>query len=70
VAKVGTKVVIMGNNLAGSTAVTFNGTPAKFNVAANSALVAVVHSGATSGLVPVTTPGSTLTSNVPFRVSP
>jgi len=64
------KVVIMGNNLKGSRAVTFNGTPAQFRVAANSAIVAVVPSGATSGLVSVTTPSNTLTSSVPFLVIP
>jgi hypothetical protein len=66
--KVGTTIVIMGNNLKGSTAVTFNGTAAEFRVAANSAIVATVPTGASSGLVSVTTPSSTLTSNVPFRV--
>jgi len=68
--KVGTTVVIMGNNLKGSTAVTFNGTEAQFRVAANSAVVATVPAGASSGLVSVTTPSSKLTSNLPFRVIP
>jgi uncharacterized repeat protein (TIGR03803 family) len=66
--KVGTTVVIMGNSLKGSTVVTFNGTPAEFRVAANSAIVATVPTGATSGTVSVTTPGGTLSSNVPFTV--
>lgn len=68
--KVGTTVVIMGNNLNGSTAVTFNGTAAQFRVAANSAIVATVPTGATSGLVSVTTPSGTLSSNVAFNVRP
>lgn len=68
--KVGTTVVIMGNNLKGSTAVTFNGTAAQFRVAANSAIVATVPTGATSGLVSVTIPSGTLTSNVAFTVRP
>jgi uncharacterized repeat protein (TIGR03803 family) len=68
--KVGTSVVIMGNNLSGSTAVTFNGTAAEFRMAANSAIVATVPVGATSGLVSVTTPSGTLTSNVGFTVRP
>jgi uncharacterized repeat protein (TIGR03803 family) len=68
--KVGTTVVIMGNNLKGSTAVTFNGTAAEFRVAGNSAIVATVPTGASSGLVSVTAPGGTLTSNVAFTVRP
>jgi hypothetical protein len=68
--KVGTRVVIMGDNLNGSTAVTFGGTPATFLVAANSAIVATVPTGATSGSVTVTTPTGTLTSNVAFVVRP
>lgn len=68
--KVGTTVVIMGNNLKGSTAVTFNGTAAEFRVAANSAIIATVPTGASSGLVSVTAPGGTLTSNVAFTVRP
>jgi uncharacterized repeat protein (TIGR03803 family) len=68
--KVGTRVVIMGDNLNGSTAVTFGGTPATFLVAANSAIVATVPTGATSGSVTVTTPTGTLTSNVAFIVRP
>jgi len=67
---VGTTVVIMGNSLKGSTAVTFNGTAAKFRVAANSAIVATVPTGATSGLVSVTTLKGTFTSNVAFTVRP
>ena len=66
--KVGTTVVTMGNNLKGSTAVTFNGTAAQFRVAVNSAIVAGVPAGASSGLVSVITPGGTLTSNVAFTV--
>jgi uncharacterized repeat protein (TIGR03803 family) len=68
--KVGTPVVIMGNNLTGSTAVTFNGTLARFRVATKGAIVAVVPTGATSGLVTVTGPGGTLTSNAVFTVRP
>ena len=68
--KVGTTVVIMGNNLKGSTAVTFNGAVAQFRVAANSAIVATVPTGASSGVISVSTPGGTLTSNVAFTVRP
>jgi uncharacterized repeat protein (TIGR03803 family) len=70
--KVGSAVVILGNNLTGATEVSFNGTPATFTVfKAGTALKAVVPKGATTGTVTVTTAGSgTLTSNVVFRVRP
>ena len=66
---VGTPVIILGNNLTGSTSVTFNGTPAMFTVSA-SEITTNVPDGATTGTVQVTTPGGTLASNVPFRVTP
>lgn len=68
--KVGTQVVILGNNLKGSTAVTFNGTPAQFRVAGKSAILAVVPTGATSGFISVATPKGALSSNVQFVVTP
>jgi uncharacterized repeat protein (TIGR03803 family) len=69
IGKVGAKVVILGNNLEGATAVSFNGTPATFT-ASNSAIQTTVPRGATTGAVTVTTPSGTLTSNVVFRVRP
>jgi len=65
--KVGTKVTILGNNLTGSTSVTFNGAPAGFT-AHGTYITTTVPSGATTGFVRVTTPSGTLTSNVKFRV--
>jgi uncharacterized repeat protein (TIGR03803 family) len=62
------KVVILGNNLAGTTSVAFNGTAATFTVVSPSEITATVPSGATTGPVVVTTPGGALTSNVSFRV--
>jgi len=67
--KVGSKVVILGNGLTGTTSVTFNGTSTTFAVnSTGTAITATVPGGATSGFVEVTTPSGTLTSNVKFRV--
>ena len=66
--KVGTAVIILGNNLKGATSVTFNGTGAVFT-ASNTEITTTVPSGATTGFVKVTTPKRTLKSNVVFRVT-
>jgi len=67
--KVGSTIDILGTKLTGATSVTFNGTPATFQVRQSGALItAVVPSGATSGIVQVTTPNGTLSSNVAFSV--
>jgi uncharacterized repeat protein (TIGR03803 family) len=66
--KVGSKVIILGNSLKGSTAVSFNGTPATFAVVSNTAITATVPNGATTGYVTVDKSGGRLTSNVPFRI--
>jgi hypothetical protein len=66
--KVGRKVGILGTNLKGTTAVSFNGTAATFSVVAKSTIVATVPAAATTGFVTVTTPSGTLTSNVVFQV--
>jgi len=63
-------VNIVGTNLTGTTAVTFNGLPATFTVASPTLIYTAVPIGATSGPVQVTTPTGTLTSNVPFQVLP
>jgi uncharacterized repeat protein (TIGR03803 family) len=68
--KVGAKVTLLGNNLNGSTAVTFNGVPAVFKIVSNSEITTTVPSGATTGKVEVTTSNKTLKSNVAFRVVP
>ncbi len=67
--QVGSTVEILGNNLTGSTSVTFNGTAATFTVnSTGSAITTTVPTGATPGTVQVVTPSGTLSSNVPFRV--
>jgi uncharacterized protein (TIGR03437 family) len=68
--KVGRRIDIFGNNLTGTSSVTFNGTPATFVVASSTDIKAVVPEGATSGTIQVATPGGTLSSNVAFRVVP
>jgi len=68
--KVGRAVKILGNNLTGSTTLTFNGTSAVFKVISPTEIGAVVPAGSTSGAVQVVTPSGTLSSNVPFRVLP
>lgn len=68
--KVGSKIIILGNNLTGTTSVTFNGTTASLLKVTASAIETSVPSGATTGRVMVTTPNGTLNSNVAFRVVP
>jgi len=68
--KVGTTVKILGQNLMGTTGVSFNGTAATFTVVSNSYIKASVPNGATTGFVTVTTPSATLKSNKKFRVAP
>jgi uncharacterized repeat protein (TIGR03803 family) len=67
--KVGSTVKILGNNLTGSTSVTFNGTQVQSFAAHSNYITTTVPTGATTGYVQVTTAGgTTLTSNVKFRV--
>jgi uncharacterized repeat protein (TIGR03803 family) len=66
----GVPVVILGTNLAGTTAVTFNGTAAPFVVISDSEIKTSVPGGATSGPVQVQTPVGTLTSSPSFQVIP
>jgi uncharacterized repeat protein (TIGR03803 family) len=68
--KIGTIVTILGNNLTGTTRVTFNRIAATFTVVSSSAIKATVPIGATTGIVEVTTPSGTLKSNTRFRVIP
>ena len=72
--QVGHTVEILGQGLSGTTAVSFNGTPASFTLYANSYydtyLTAIVPNGATTGFITVTTPSGTLTSNKQFQVKP
>jgi uncharacterized repeat protein (TIGR03803 family) len=68
--KVGAAVIILGNNLTGTTSVSFGRTAATFTVASDTEIKTTVPAGATTGTVAVTTPKGTLKSNVPFRVTP
>ena len=65
----GAAVIILGNNLTGSTGVSFNGTPATFSVVSGSEIETIVPSGAT-GRVTAVTAKTTLKSNTKFRVMP
>ena len=67
---VGSVVRILGTDLGGTSSVTFSGAPAIFTVVSASQITATVPSGATTGVVAVTTPTGVLLSNVPFTVSP
>jgi uncharacterized repeat protein (TIGR03803 family) len=67
--KVGSKVIILGSELKGTTSVTFNGASAAvFHVVSSTEITTTVPNGAITGKVQVTTPGGTLTSNVNFLV--
>jgi uncharacterized repeat protein (TIGR03803 family) len=68
--KVGKLIGILGQGLKGSTAVSFNGTPATFTIRSDTFLIATVPNGATTGLVTITTPGGNLVSKQKFRVTP
>jgi uncharacterized repeat protein (TIGR03803 family) len=68
--KVGSKVILLGNNLTGSTAVTFNGSAATFRIVSSTEIIATVPVGATTGKVEVTTPATTLQGNLVYRVAP
>jgi uncharacterized repeat protein (TIGR03803 family) len=63
-------VKILGNNLTGTTSVTFNGVAATFDVVSDTYIKATVPSGATTGSIVVTTPTGTLSSNAAFQVLP
>jgi uncharacterized repeat protein (TIGR03803 family) len=69
-ANVGQTAQILGQGFKGTTKVSFNGISAGFTVKTATFLMAKVPVGATTGYVTVTTPTSTLTSNVPFQVIP
>jgi uncharacterized repeat protein (TIGR03803 family) len=66
--KVGSAVTILGTKLTGATSVTFNGTAATFTVVSSTEITTTVPTGATTGKVQVVIPGTTLSSNVNFRV--
>ena len=66
--RAGRVIGILGNNLTGTTGVSFNGVSATFTVVSSTFIKATVPSGATSGMIEVTTPSGTLSSNVAFLV--
>jgi uncharacterized protein (TIGR03437 family) len=66
--KIGQRILVLGNNLAGTTSVTFNGVPARFSVVSPTFIKTAVPADATTGPVQVITPSGKLTSNVTFRV--
>jgi len=67
---VGTSVTLTGNNLTGATAVRFNGTAAStFAVVSATQISATVPTGATSGVLSVTTGAGTGTSSAVFTVT-
>jgi uncharacterized repeat protein (TIGR03803 family) len=68
--KVGSRVLILGNNLSGATSVTFDVTASTFKVVSASEITTTVPVGAITGAVNVTTPVRRLKSNVAFRVVP
>jgi uncharacterized repeat protein (TIGR03803 family) len=65
---VGQVVAILGNNMTGTTSVTFNGISATFQPISSTYIRAKVPTGATTGTIKVTTSSGTLSSNVPFQV--
>jgi uncharacterized repeat protein (TIGR03803 family) len=66
--KIGDTISILGANLTGTTAVAFNGVPAKFTVVSAAQITATVPSGAATGSIQVATPSGTLSSAGPFIV--
>ena len=68
--KVGASVIILGNNLTGTTSVSFNGTAATFTVVSETEITASIPAGATTGRIEVTTASRKLSSNVAFQVVP
>ncbi|MDP9301240.1 MAG: DNRLRE domain-containing protein [Actinomycetota bacterium] len=70
---VGTSVTIDGSGFTGTTDVQFNGTSVgsgNFTVVSDAQITSRVPSGATTGPIPVTTPGGTATSSTDFTVTP
>lgn len=68
--KVGSPVIILGNNLTGTTRVSFHGAAAAFAVVSATEITTSVPAGATTGEIQVKTPGGTLFSRGPFDVLP
>jgi outer membrane protein assembly factor BamB len=68
-APVGATVLIKGAGLAGTTAVSFNGTAAATFTSTSTQVAATVPAGATSGPITVTAPGGTATTATGFTVT-
>ncbi len=66
---VGTSVTITGTNFTGATAVRFNGTSATFTVTSATSITTSVPTGATTGVISVTTAGGTANSASNFTVT-
>lgn len=66
----GATAMILGDNLTGTTNVSFNGIPAAFTVVSDTEITATVPTGAATGMIEVKTPSGALKSNVPFVVTP
>ncbi len=67
--KVGDKIVIAGTNLSSVNAVSFNGKTASFKVDSDTAVTALVPSGATTGKIAVNSPSGSNTSAAIFTVT-
>jgi uncharacterized repeat protein (TIGR03803 family) len=67
---VGDHVSLLGSNMTGVSAVSFNGAPATIISSCETHIATTVPEGATSGPITVTTSTGTLTSNVAFTVLP
>lgn len=63
-------VIITGNNLIGTSTVSFNGTLATFVQNSNTQVTATLPFGATTGTISITTPSGTGTSSSNFTVNP
>jgi len=69
-ASAGQTLQILGQGLTGTTSVKFGITSATFRVVSDTFVTATVPANGTTGLVTVTTPTGTLTSNRPFNLVP
>jgi uncharacterized repeat protein (TIGR03803 family) len=65
---VGRQIAILGNNLSSTTAVSFNGTSATFQILSDTLVRATVPAGATTGAIQLTNSSGPLSTKVPFIV--
>ena len=64
----GTKVLLQGQHLVGTTAVSFDGVPATFKVLTVNYISITVPSGAKTGKIAITNAGGTTTSTKVFKI--